>query len=141
MATLPKTVAAGFLVILLAWTAAAAPTAFPHNTKPPWRDLATRIDGQYDSMIVVAQERWVIRPLEYYRRAGAVRLWSELAEDEKGRRLLFVCRPLNCSEIESEALQSRRSLSATWRWGSASEKTEFNQLFLYEIGSVNEPRR
>jgi uncharacterized membrane protein len=140
MATLPKTVAAGFWLILLAWTAAALPTAFPHNTKPPWRDVATKLDGQYASVPVVAQERWVVRPLMYYRTSGSVRFWRDLGEKEKTGRLLFACRTFRCSDVEAEALQSRLSLVASWRWGSASEDTGFNQVFLYEIGGLNEPR-
>jgi hypothetical protein len=134
---LPRTLAAGFWLILLAWTAASLPTAFPHNTKPPWRDVATKLDEQYASMPVVAQERWVVRPLSYYRTSGSVRLWSDLGEKEKTGRLLFVCRKFQCSEVETEPLQSRRSLVANWRWGSARENGEFNQLFLYEIGRGN----
>jgi hypothetical protein len=137
---LPRPLAAGFWLILLAWTAAALPTAFPHNIKPPWRDVATKLDGQYASIPVVAQERWVVRPLMYYRKSGSVRFWRDLGEKEKTGRLLFACRTFRCSDVETEPLQSRRSLVANWRWGSASENTGFNQLFLYEIGGLNEPR-
>ena len=139
-ARLPRILAAGFWLILLSWTAAALPTAFPHNTKPPWRDVATKLDGQYASIPVFAQERWVVRPLSYYRTSGSVRFWRDLGEKEKTGRLLFVCRKFRCSDVEAEALQSRRSLVANWRWGSASENTEFNQIFLYEIASVGDPR-
>jgi hypothetical protein len=131
MATLPRSMAAGFLLILLAWTATGTPQAFPHNTKPPWCDMAAQIDTQYNSMIVVAQESWVSQPLTYYRRAGSIRRWSELEEDEKGDRLLFVCRPFMCSDVETEALKSRSSLLATWRWRTSEE------LRLYEIRSEN----
>jgi uncharacterized membrane protein len=137
IATLPRSLAGVFLLALLAWTAAALPAAFPHNVNAPWRDVAAQIDDQYSSMIVVTQEGWVSRPLAFYRRAGSVRLWSELTEHEKSDKLLFACRPRRCSDVETEALQSRRSLLATWRWGRASESTEFYQLFLYEIRSVN----
>jgi 4-amino-4-deoxy-L-arabinose transferase-like glycosyltransferase len=137
VATLPRSLAGGFLLALLAWMAAALPAAFPHNAKPPWRDMAAQIDAQYGSMIAVTQESWVGLPLAFYRREGSVRLWGELTEYEKGSRLLFACRPHRCSDVETEALESRRSLLATWRWGSPSETTEFNQLFLYKIKSVN----
>jgi len=135
MAILPRNLAVGFLLTLLAWTAAALPQAFPHNSKPPWRDMAAQIDARYASVAVVAQEGWVSKPLAYYQRTHSVRLWSELAEHDKGVRLLFACRPPRCSDVETEELKSRRSLVATWRWGEFTESTEFNQLRLYELAA------
>lgn len=132
MATLPRSLAAGLLLTLLAWTAAALPGAFPHNSKPPWRDVAALLDRQHGSVPVVAQEGWVREPLAYYRKAGSARLWSELTDYEKGERFLFVCRPFKCSDIESGVLAPRYSLLATWCWGRLG-CGEFNQLRLYEI--------
>jgi hypothetical protein len=137
MATMPRSLALGFLLTLLVWTAAALPRGFPHSVKPPWRDIATQIDTQYDSMRVVAEEGWVSNPLIYYRREGSIRLWSELSKDEKDGRFLLICRPFKCSDIETEALKSRRSQLETWQWGMSSEPGEYNQIRLYEIRSVN----
>ncbi|MGH9838974.1 MAG: glycosyltransferase family 39 protein [Blastocatellia bacterium] len=136
IATLPRSLAAAVLLALLAWSAFSLPEAFPHNTKPPWRDVATRIDTRHGSMIVVALEDWVSQPLNYYRRSGSVRLWSELAEAERAERFLFVCRPFKCSEVETATMKTRASLLATWRWGSSEEATDFNQLRLYEVRSA-----
>ena len=130
LATLPRSLAAGFLLALLAWSVISLPEAFPHKTKPPWRGVATQIDAQYGSMEVVALEDWVGQPLDYYRRSGPVRVWKELTELERGERLLFVCRPHQCSDVETEAIKSRASLLATWRWGGSGE------LRLYEISSA-----
>jgi uncharacterized membrane protein len=105
MTTLPRTLAAGFLLALLLWTVVALPQGFPHNMKPPWRDVATRIDEQCGSTVVAVQEMDVGTALAYYRRAGSVRLWSELTEDERSDGLLFLCRPHTCSLAEAEALR------------------------------------
>lgn len=137
LATLPRSVAVGFLLTLLVWTAAAFPQAFPSNAKPPWRDMAARIDTQYGSLPVVALEAWVSQPLAYYRKVGSVRLWSELAEHEKSNQFLVVCRPFNCSDMETEGLEFRRSLLTTWWWGTFRGTAKPNQLHLYEIRSVD----
>jgi hypothetical protein len=138
LATLPKRLAAGFLAVLLVWTAAALPEAFPHKTKPPWRDIAIEIHRQHGPSTVVAEEDWVSEPLSYYWRAGSIRLWSGLEEHEKGNRLLVVCRPLICSAVESDIFKSRRSLLATWPWGPPRKTAERDQIRLYEIRSINE---
>lgn len=135
LATLPRALAGVFFLALLIWTAAALPKAFAHNAKPPWQEVATQVDDQYGSMTVVTQESWVSLPLAFYRRAGSVRLWSELAQDEKLNNVLFACRPRKCSAVETNALESRRLLLTTYRWGR--ETTEFDQLSLYQIRNVN----
>jgi hypothetical protein len=119
LATMPRIVAAMILVAMVVWTAWSLPTTFPSNAKPPWRDLAEQIDTRFGSMIVVAQEEWVRQPLAYYRRAGSVRLWNELREDERCEKLLFLCRPNRCSLVESEANKSRLSLLEIYQWGRA----------------------
>jgi hypothetical protein len=131
-ATLPKSLAAGLLLTLLAWTTTGLPQGFPHNTRPPWKELAHIIDERYGSIVVVTQEAWVKGPLDYYRKSGPVRLWSEFSELEDND-FLFVCRPVRsrCSNVEIEALKSRRSLVLTKRWGS--EASEYTELRLYEI--------
>jgi len=139
IATLPRSLAAGFLLALLAWSALSLPEAFPHQTKPPWREVATQVDTQSGSMKVVVQEDWVGQPLDYYRRLGHVRRWSELAEPEKGERLLLVCRPLTCSDVGTEAIKYRGSLLATWRWGSSAETTEL-RLYEFEGGALREEK-
>lgn len=138
IATLPRTLAAGLLLILLVWTATSLPQSFPLNTKPPWRNIAQRIDEQYGSIAVVTQEAWIGDALEYYRKLGSVRLLSELAQLEESDKILFVCRPVGsrCSNVEIESLKSRRSLLATWQWGTVSATTKFNQIRLYEVESV-----
>lgn len=138
LAALPRSLAIGFLLILLVWTVTAFPQAFPSNAKPPWRDMAARIDTQYGSMPVVAPEAWVSGPLAYYRRVGSVRLWSEITEHEKGTQLLVACRAfINCSDVEAEGLNSRRSLLATWQWGTFRGGGKPNQLRLYELKSID----
>lgn len=134
IATLPKPLGALFLLALLVWETAALPKVFPHNSKPLWRDMAAQIDKQYDSMDVFTQENWVREPLEYYRKVGSVRPWSELAEHKKDHEFLFVCRPNKCSNIETDGLSSRRSLLATLQWGWEIEPhTEHKELILYKI--------
>lgn len=130
--TLPRFLAAGLLMILLAWTTMGLPQAFPYKTKPPWKDMAEQIDDQYGTMVVVTQESWVRDPLDYYRKLGPVRLWNEVSE-LRGGDFLFVCRPVGfrCSNVEIEALKSRCSLVLTKRWGG--ETSEDNELRLYKI--------
>lgn len=133
LATLPRLVARTLLSILLAWTIASLPGWFPHNIKAPFREVASVLDSQYGATPVVVQEGAAARMLLYYRRVGSVRRWSELAEDERDERFLFVCRPARCSHLESEALRSRSVLLKTWRWGSKFRKKE---LRLFEIRSA-----
>ncbi|MFO8165220.1 MAG: glycosyltransferase family 39 protein [Desulfatiglandales bacterium] len=134
IATLPTVWATLSLMILLGLTIAGIPDAFPRNTKPPWREVATLLDTQYGSTVVLVQENWVGRPLSYYRKVGSVRLWDEVEQNIKKDRFLFVCRPFRCSNIQTKTLPSRRSLLMTWRWGRSRKYDEkYTQLRLYEI--------
>lgn len=134
VAALPSKAAAIYILVLLPWVAAAVPNAFPHNSKPPWRELAAEIDGKYGSVVVAAQEEWVRRPLTYYRTRGVVRLWSAFDDKQKLERFLVVCRPESarvgtlCSEVASGELQSRSVLVDTWRWNFRQ-----NELHLYDV--------
>jgi mannosyltransferase len=137
MATLPRHLAAGILLVFFAWAARSLPQAFPHNTKPPWRDVAAQIDGKYGSIAVFSQEGWVRNPLNHYRESGPVLLEKAgLEKMDMYDRFLFVCRPAgsHCSDVEVEALKSRRSLLATWQWGPAT--SEDNRIQLYEVRSA-----
>lgn len=137
LATLPRILAVGFFFPLLVWTTMAFPQAFPSHAKPPWRDMAARIDAQYGSLPVIVFETWMYWPLTYYRQTGPVRLWSELTEHEKDAQLPVACRSFNCSAVEAEGLISGRSLLATWQWGSFRSAGKHNQLRLYELKSVD----
>jgi hypothetical protein len=138
LAALPRTLAAGLLLALVAWTATALPQGLPSTIKPPWREIAAQIDQQYGTMGVAVQEVWIRDPLEHYRQLGPVQLWSAPPELAARERWLFLCRPTDarCSQAESEPLKSRRFLVETRRWGS--ESSEQQQLHLYEI---REPTR
>jgi len=138
IATLPRSLAAGLLLSLLAWTAMGLPQAFPHNKKPPWKDIAAQIDERYGMMVVVTQEDWVRRPLDYYRKSGTVRLWSDVSELEEND-VLFVCRTLGsrCSNVEIEALKSRCSLIKRWD----SVISENSELRLYKIRGISNQSR
>jgi uncharacterized membrane protein len=134
ISTLPRGWATASLLILIGLTLAALPESSPRNARPPWREVAKVLDTQYPKAVVVAQEKWVSRPLSYYRRAGSVKLWNDLGEDGKMDRFLFVCRPFRCSDVETETLKSRHSLIKTWRWAHARNiDKKYTQLRLYEI--------
>jgi uncharacterized membrane protein len=133
LAALPRILALGALMVLLVWTAAAMPSAFPRRTRVPVRDVLTRIHTDYGSELIAAQETWISGPLAYYRQTGPVRLLSQLTDEEMKDEFLFVCRTMKCSEMDSEKLKHRRSLVAVWRWGQ-----EEDLINLYRIGSVSE---
>lgn len=137
ISTLPRPFAALLLLALLMWSIAALPEAFPHNTKPPWRDMASQIDKAYGSIAVFTQEDWVRNPLKYYRKVGSVRSLTALVENEKDHEFLFLCRSQRCSEIETKALSSRRIPLMTWEWGSNGGPAVVNQLVLYRIEGVD----
>ncbi len=130
LTALPRRAAAVFVLILLFWSAAAVPEAFPYNAKPPWRDMAAAIDARYGPITVAAQDVWVSGPLAHYRTVGAVTLWSDLLDDERRERVLFACRPTLCPDIDGDALRSRRALVETWSWGDLGL-----QLHLFEIAA------
>lgn len=137
IATFRKKLIVGILLTLVIWTIMALLQGLPHASMPSFRDMAENIDKEYGSTVVIVQENWVKIPFNYYRRAGSVRYWSDLTAGEKRDRFLFICRPFNCTDIESEELKSRSSLLATWRWGRLSEPpTIYNQLLLYDVRDV-----
>jgi 4-amino-4-deoxy-L-arabinose transferase-like glycosyltransferase len=132
LSTLPRSVAVGFVMILLVWTAAALPKAFTHHRTPPWRDIAAQIDRRYGSADIVAQEEFIRLPLAYYRKAGFVRLSRETKDYKKGDQLLFVCRPFECSDVESRVDGRNYVLLTTWNWG-IFDNGESSPIRLYEI--------
>ncbi|MEK7748202.1 MAG: glycosyltransferase family 39 protein [Nitrospirota bacterium] len=165
LSTLPRRLAGCFLLALLIWMSAALPGAFQDNKRVSFRDAAEQIDRKYGSITVVTTEADIGIPLDFYRKAGSVRLWETIAENDGGSRvicrrpdtnsrllfgekscsviaenersvqLLFLCKPTNCSDINTKALQSRHTLVAKWQAGLFSNVPQ--QLFLYEIRSVS----
>jgi 4-amino-4-deoxy-L-arabinose transferase-like glycosyltransferase len=133
ISSLPRTVGAVLLMVLVAWTATSLPQSFPHNAKPPWRDLAQRIDEQYGPIDVITQEGWVGHPLNYYRRSGSVRILPAHVQLEQTDEFMFVCRPIQskCSKVKDKGLEFRSSLLESWRWGITD--SEWNEIRLYRI--------
>jgi uncharacterized membrane protein len=123
LATLPVKVSAVFMVVLLTWTAASLPEAFPQHQKPPWRSVATHLDEHYGSLPIVVEEGWVKFPLEHYRKAGPVRFWNELSEDERQGELLLVIRPSETSAADAAERDARphRTPLSKWHWGAGLE--------------------
>jgi hypothetical protein len=129
-----RSLAAGFLGVLAFWVGTSLPEAFPQNSKPPWRDAARVIDARYYSADVFTEEEWVYLPLSYYRKLGRVLLWNEAVARDKVAPILVACRPVSCQDFESGAHTLRRSLIATWTYGTKGQpQVETRTLHLYEV--------
>ncbi|MGC9197203.1 MAG: glycosyltransferase family 39 protein [Syntrophobacteraceae bacterium] len=139
LSTLPRTVAAAILLVLVFWAAVSLPQGFPKYMNPPWQNIARQIDTHFGSQTVVTQEYWIQLPLEYYRKPGGrVRPWNQLTQLTGDDGFLFVCRPVDarCSDLtENDALKSHISLVRTWRWGLQS--STWNRLRLYRVSHLS----
>jgi 4-amino-4-deoxy-L-arabinose transferase-like glycosyltransferase len=121
-----------FFVVLIAWTAAAMPQAFPQSSKPPWRQVASDLNQRFGSEPVVVLEPWVAEPLDFYRGGHRVQLWDNLSEKQKAAGALLVCRPFLNSAPDLTARIQPAPL-ATWHWGWLSKPSQSDQLNVYEI--------
>jgi hypothetical protein len=140
--SLPRRLAVAAELGLIVWTVASLPHAFPHNTKPPWQDIAASLDRDFASRSIVAAEPWVSLPLQFYR-VGSTRSWDDLSEAERRQPILYVCRPLNCLKAPKALLESPWTLVRDWRWGLAGasdEATARRRVLLYEIAEQREGR-
>ncbi|WP_210420320.1 glycosyltransferase family 39 protein [Aquisphaera giovannonii] len=109
---------------LFLWTAAAVPNAFPANSKPPWREVANRLDADYPGTPILAAEDWVAYPVSYYRRRGEVRRVQALPSEPA----LLLCRPTRDAGLVKGLTPLR-----TWAWGRASDNSY--GLALYEVNA------
>jgi mannosyltransferase len=133
---LPRSLAFGFIVALTLWITASLPEAFPQKSKPPWRETARTVNAKYGSADVFTEEQWVYIPLSYYRTEGRVLLWHHGVDESRQGSLLVVCRPVNCQDFESAAFAPRRSLIATWTYGTEGQpELATRTLHLYEIAA------
>jgi hypothetical protein len=138
LSTLPRTLAAAILLMLIFWAAVSLPQGFPKYMNPPWQNIARLIDTRFGSQTVITQEYWVQLPIEYYRKSGRVRPWNELMELAGDDGFLFVCRPVDarCSELtKNDALKSHISLVRTWQWGRKS--STWKKLRLYRVSHLS----
>ena len=122
-----------FLVMLVAWTAAAMPQAFPQTSKPAWRQVASDLNDRYGTEAVVVLEGWVGKPLQFYRGGNRVRMWDGLNDDEKGKRFLLLCRPFLDSRPGLEDSRCQRVLVASWRRRRSIQPGFYSELNLYEV--------
>ncbi len=123
-ASQPRWLGGAILLGTLAWSAAAAPSAFPVYSKPPWRAVADYLDADYPGRTVLATERWVASPLRYYRRAGEV----QLTRGPLSEPALLLCRP-----GRDEGLARTLSPLRGWSWGREGSWDRTRSLTLYEV--------
>lgn len=126
-----------FFLILIAWTGAGLPGAFPQASKPPWRQVADDLNERYVTEDIVVAEPFVQYPLRYYR-SGRVRLWDELRDVEKGQRFLLLSRPFLELPPGFERSKFRLVTLKTYRWGRPPASSPFRELNLYEVVPLGE---
>ncbi len=136
LATMPRAFALGITAVLLAWTIAGIPQAFPRNTKPPWKEMLAFIDDSYGTTTpIVAQESWITIPMMHYSKSKKVYIWNKLPEKEVDT-YIFVCRPTGsrCSRIEAEKYKKNSEIVATYYWGG--RQTAESELRIYKYGRL-----
>ena len=90
--------------ILVVWCFSTVSTEFPSHSRPPWRAIASTLEGEPPEADVIAFEGYVSEPLRYYSRRG-VHDWKSYANrPAKAPRLVLLCRPSHCEEL-NEILQ------------------------------------
>jgi hypothetical protein len=92
-------------LVLIAWCILNVPNAFPENSKPPWRFVASLIAQKYQDQNIVVQERWMGEPLRYYLNKDVHYLNNFKNGFDRAEQFVFVCRPRVCdklSEIQSK---------------------------------------
>ena len=62
-------------------------------------------------------------------------MWEELVKFQKEGTFFLVCRPVKCPVAEMTGIDHKKSLLATWCWGTAG-CGELSQLQLYRLDRV-----
>jgi 4-amino-4-deoxy-L-arabinose transferase-like glycosyltransferase len=124
VASRPRLLGGAALVGILGWCMAAAPSAFPVHSKPPWRSVAQYLDVEHPGCPVLVADQWTAMPLRYYRREGEIRLGPNPACPP----VLVLCRPSGRADLlRSSPLQN-------WSWGRTQNPDRLAKLRLYEVG-------
>lgn len=90
---------------LVAWCLLTVPNEFPRHSKPPWREIAHMIETEPASADVLAQEGFVWQPLRYYSRREIHEAKGYSVRPEKTGRIVFLCRPAHCEELNELSRQ------------------------------------
>lgn len=128
--SLGKGADAAFLGILACWTMAAAPQAFPVQSKPPWREIAAHVDVEFQSEPVVVLEKWVLDPVQHYR---GPELGTMLQAGSKKDAFLLLTRPHLDKFPESEGTHWERVPLQKWHWGDSTRPAMYSELTLYRV--------
>ncbi|MFO1187528.1 MAG: glycosyltransferase family 39 protein [Alphaproteobacteria bacterium] len=131
---LPSYAGAAVGAALIGWCIASIPEAYPHNVKPPWREVAREVAEKHTGAPLIVEEREFRRSVGYYAPATEIALWSEFPEAARIRRFTFLCRPFKCDALK--ALEPRAAMVARWHWNTSRGDTDYNQLKLYEVSPL-----
>lgn len=139
---LPIYAGAAIGAALIVWCAASMPEAYPHNVKPPWREIAREVAEKHAGTTLLVEEREFRRSVNYYAPDTEIRLWEDFPDAERIRRFTFLCRPFKCGALS--ILEPRAAMIARWHWNTSRGETPYNQLKLYEVsplGAASTPAR
>lgn len=119
---------------LIGWCIASMPEAYPHNVKPPWREVAREVAEKHTGATLIVEEREFRRSVGYYAPGAEIALWDEFPEAARIRRFTFLCRPFKCDALKS--LEPRAAMVARWHWNTSRGETDYNQLKLFEVSPL-----
>jgi hypothetical protein len=86
--------------VLALWCAFSIPSAFPENSRPPWRLVAGLMSDEAAGEDVLGQESRIEMPLDYYDRKNSIYDVSDYENrPNAAQRIVFVCRPPRCSSL------------------------------------------
>jgi mannosyltransferase len=91
--------------ILVVWCLATVSTEFPAHSRPPWRSIATALEAEPPQTDVIALEGYVSEPLRYYSRRSMHDWESYASRPAKAPRLVLLCRPSHCEELNEISKQ------------------------------------
>ena len=91
--------------ILVAWCLATVSTEFPAHSRPPWRSIASALEAEPPQTDVIALEGYVSEPLRYYSRRRTHDWKSYASRPAKAPRLVLLCRPSHCEELNEISKQ------------------------------------